>query len=229
MISSHLFAVVACLSTFASALAIPGLSAGSSKRAFTVSLPPSGLPDPSSISPAVTLKYIALGVGTQNYTCASSPNSASAPIQVGAKATLFDAGQFFNTFPGMVQTLPGLALGLYTMTGQPDMTRILGGSVLGHHFFNSLGQPTFDLSKINARLTAKKLSGVAAPADSCPGPNNAGAVDWLELTDIGGGASYGGITYVYRVETAGGKPPAKCTDQSGAFTVPYAAEYWFYG
>jgi hypothetical protein len=129
----------------------------------------------------------------------------------------------------MIPSLPGLALGLYTMTGEPDMSKITGAGVLGTHYFNGGGQPTFDLTKVNARLTAKKLKNVAAPDGSYPGPNNAGAVDWLLLTDVGGNASWGGVSYVYRVETAGGMPPATCSGKSGAFTVPYAAEYWFYG
>jgi hypothetical protein len=223
-------AVLAYLSATASAYAIPSDHADLERReALTVSLPSSGLSDPLSISPAVTLKYIALGVGTQNYTCASTPNSASAPVQVGAKATLFDAGTLFQNVQAMIGSLPGLALGLYSMTGQPDMTRITNAGVLGNHYFNGAGQPTFDLTKVNARLTAKKLGNVAAPADACPGPNNVGAIDWLQLGDVGGGASWGGVTYVYRVETAGGKPPATCSGKTGLFTVPYAAEYWYYG
>jgi hypothetical protein len=231
MLQLHLLpAVLAYFSALATAAAIPNDNVELERRgALTASLPSSGLPSPSSISPGVTLKYIALGVGTQNYTCASTPDSASAPVQVGAKATLFDAGQFYSNFPGMIPTLPGLALGLYAMTGQPDMTKILGAGVLGNHFFNGGGQPTFDLTKVGARLTSKRLNNVAAPADSCPGPNNVGAVDWLQLTDVGSDASWGGVTYVYRVETAGGKPPTSCSGKTGTFTVPYAADYFYYG
>jgi hypothetical protein len=185
---------------------------------------------PSAISPGVSLKYIALGVGTQNYTCAASPNSATiAPIQVGAKAVLFDVGSFFQKLPIMINSLPPLSLGLYTMTGKPDMTKITGGGVLGEHYFNAAGQPVFDLTKVGVKITAKKLGGVTAPADACPGPKNAGAVDWLLLTDVGGGASYGGVSYVYRVVTAGGQKPATCAGKTGTFEVPYTTEYWYYG
>lgn len=224
-------AVLAYFTATATAIAIPTAdSTALSRRTLTETLPSSGLQSPSAISPAVTLKYVALGVGTQNYTCASTPGSSSAaPVQVGAKATLFDAGQFFQTLPAMIPSLPGLALGLYALTGEPDMSKITGAGVLGTHFFNSAGQPTFDLTKVSAKLTAKKVGDVAAPAGACPGPGNAGAVDWLQLTDVGGGASYGGVTYVYRVETAGGKSPATCAGQSGTINVPYSAEYWFYG
>ena len=224
-------AVLAWFSSTASALALPSdLNFLQSRGALTLKLPSSGLQDPTSISPKVSLKYIALGVGTQNYTCAAMPNSATAtPVQVGAKAVLFDVGAFFQKLPIMVNSLPPLALGLYAMTGQPDMSGITGGGVLGDHYFNAAGQPVFDLTKVGAKLTVKKLANVAAPADACPGPKNAGAVDWLQLTDVGGGVSYGGVSYVYRVVTAGGNKPATCTGKTGTFEVPYTTEYWYYG
>jgi len=215
----------------ASALALPtDLSFLHKRGALTVNIPSSGLQDPATISPKVALKYIALGVGTQNYTCAATPNSAtSAPVQVGASAVLFDVGSFFQKLPIMIKSLPPLALGLYAMTGQPDMSGITGGGVLGDHYFNAAGQPVFDLTKVGVKVTVKKLGNVAAPADACSGPKNAGAVDWLQLTDVGGGASYGGVSYVYRVVTAGGNKPSSCSGRTGTFEVPYTAEYWYYG
>lgn len=59
-----------------------------------------------------------------------------------------------------------------------------------------------------------------------------GAVDWLELSDNGRGLSKG-VSTVYRVVTAGGV--AQACSASGAnangtvFSVPYVAQYWFYG
>lgn len=82
---------------------------------------------------------------------------------------------------------------------------------------------------MGARLVAKKLANVPAPADAATGPNDAGAVDWLELGDTGAGFSFGGVSVGYRVETAGGKAPATCSGKSGVFTVPYVAQYWFFG
>jgi hypothetical protein len=225
-------ALAILLSSTVTALALPTEynSLEARNGDLTIALPSSGLPAPSTLSPQVSLKYIALGVGTQNYTCASTPNSATAaPVQVGAKAVLFDAGQFFQKLPIMINKLPPLSLGLYTMTGQPDMTSITGGAVLGDHYFNAAGQPVFDLTKVGAKLTAKKLANVAAPADACAGPRNAGAVDWLLLTDVGGGASYGCLSHVYRVVTAGGNKPATCAGKTGTFEVPYTTEYWYYG
>jgi hypothetical protein len=111
-----------------------------------------------------------------------------------------------------------------------DPARMLGLPYLGEHFFtNTPFSPEFDLTAVNARLVAKKLANVPAPANACTGPNNAGAVDWLLLADNGAALSYGGINTVYRVETAGGKAPATCAGQNGVITVPYATEYWYYG
>jgi hypothetical protein len=226
MHSSSLLTAVFALSASVSALALPNLFR---RDTLTVSLPPSSLPAPSSISPAVTLKYISLGVGTQNYTCAATPKSASgAPVAVGAKAILYDAGPFLQKHSEMIGTLPSLALGYQTLSGR-DVCPLLGIPQIGKHFFNAAGSPTFDLTSVGARLIAKKLNSVAAPADACPGPQDAGAVDWLQLTDNGTGQSFGDLTYVYRVETAGGKAPATCVDQKGTFQVSYATEYWFYG
>jgi len=121
-----------------------------------------------------------------------------------------------------------MALGVEQISGMTP-SNIYGIDVLGQHFFTAGGSPEFDLTGVSARLVAKKLNSVSPPAGACPGPGNAGAVSWLELGDNGAGLSFGGISYVYRVETAGGNPPATCSGQTGLITVPYSAEYWFYG
>lgn len=125
-----------------------------------------------------------------------------------------------------------MALGMETVSvGKIALADILGFPVLGEHFFNSALQPTFDLYAVNAQLLAKKVGDIPAPAEACPGPDGAGAVDWLYLTDTsnGDGATFGGITAVYRVETAGGACPTTCQNSPASFEVPYAAEYWYYG
>jgi hypothetical protein len=213
------------LSTTVYSLAFPQLSR---RQALTVSQPTSALPAPSSVSPAISLRYITVGVGTQNYTCPTTTNSSAVPVSVGAKAALYDAGAFLQSHPIMIPTLPGMALGFEVMTGG-SIFPSLNIDQLGQHFFNAALQPTFDLTAVGARLVAKKLGDVPAPAGACPGPDGAGAVDWLQLQDVGDGQSFGDITYVYRIVTAGGKAPATCANQKGAFEVQYAAEYWFYG
>lgn len=105
---------------------------------------------------------------------------------------------------------------------------------LGHHYFDSQSSPTFDLSGSSDGLffSGAKIGDVKAPTASDKGVLATGAVDWLELGDNGRGLSKG-VSNVYRVVTAGGV--AEACSVSGAnptgqvFSVPYVAEYWFYG
>lgn len=55
----------------------------------------------------------------------------------------------------------------------------------------------------------------------------AGSVPWLKLGHLATGET-GSIMEVYRMQTAGGSPPATCAGMGSAFEVPYAAEYWFW-
>ena len=73
-------------------------------------------------------------------------------------------------------------------------------------------------------MLAAKVPGadLVAPA---PGGDAKPGVDWLKLADKGGST---GVNQVYRVNTAGGKPPKTCDGQGSDITSPYAALYWFY-
>ena len=115
----------------------------------------------------------------------------------------------------------------------------LGGSVsakfLGHHYFDSNSSPTFDLSAAASDglfLSGAKTGDVKAPEDADAGILDTGAVDWLQLGDNSRGLSEG-LSIAYRVVTAGGA--AELCSVSGAsaegevLSVPYAAQYWFYG
>ncbi|KAE9972475.1 Deoxyhypusine synthase [Venturia inaequalis] len=209
------------------AAALPNPSPQNSERAIAIKLPASSLPPPTG-----SLHYIALALGTQNYTCAATPGSTTAaPVSIGAVAKLSNAAKYLRSHPDQIGTLTGLVLERSTKSGgASDPAQSLGLPYLGQHYFTAApSSPEFDLTAVHARVVAKKLANVAAPANACSGSNNAGAVDWLELGDNGAGLSFGGVSYVYRVETAGGKAPATCSGKSGVFTVPYAAQYWFYG
>ena len=102
---------------------------------------------------------------------------------------------------------------------------------LGNHFFTQK-TPTFSLDK--TKTTPHPLAMVAkngtmdAPKTACQGTKGEGAVPWLYLIDDAK-LSQGGVNTVYRLETAGGKAPAKCQGQKKTFEVPYAAQYWVYG
>jgi len=181
---------------------------------------------PASALPGTTLalQYVAVGRGIQNYTCTGAGSTATA---LGAIATLYDATSLARSDINTLHTIPGLAVntqrsagGTYTLPAQFSNL-----PQLGNHLFLADGTPTFLLTAANKSLFAKKDNSTAAPADAPVGPAGTGAVDWLQLSAKDGMGSVG-LSEVYRVETAGGKPTT-CTD-AGVITTEYAAEYWFY-
>ncbi|KAH0360560.1 hypothetical protein KCU65_g9330, partial [Aureobasidium melanogenum] len=169
-------------------------------------VPLNGLPAPGALS----LEYIALGVGTQNYSCSAT---GATPTAIGAVASLYDASMLKT--PARSSLIPSYAAVAYSTHTWFNLP------TLGHHWFSAAGVPTFDLES-HGFLSAKKVADVPAPAGSI-----AGSVDWLFLQDDGRGVSKN-LKAVYRVETAGGSAPATCS-KSGVIEVSYAAEYWFYG
>jgi len=71
--------------------------------------------------------------------------------------------------------------------------------------------------------TAKNAS-APAPADAAKGLGGEPAVPWLKLLAREGAT--GGLSEVYRINTAGGSAPATCAGREGTnFEVQYAAEY----
>lgn len=189
------------------------------------------LPAPSR---GLKLKYVALGRGTQNYTCSSSDKSAS-PVAIGAVATLFDASCLASHNPSILHELPSAmrtvstdALGLFAMLLSQMTSRTSSGLILGEHYFTGTGAPMFDL-RIGGHkdwLQAKKGSSVPAPSQSSSHSKEGDhSVPWLKL----GFADGLGIREVYRIHTSGGQPPASCKGQKESIEVEYAAEYWFYG
>ncbi|THW71707.1 hypothetical protein D6D18_10435 [Aureobasidium pullulans] len=183
-------------------LALPTPSTTSKQN----SVPLNGLPDPGALS----LKYITLGVGTQNYSCSAA---GAIPTSIGAVADLYDASMLMS--PSKLSLIPSFAAVAYSTHTWFDLP------TLGHHWFSAAGVPTFDLEG-KGFLSAKKVSSVPAPSGCI-----ASSIDWLFLEDDGRGVSRN-VQAVYRVETAGGNPPATCS-KAGVVKVSYAAEYWFYG
>ncbi|KAF7167529.1 hypothetical protein CNMCM5623_000853 [Aspergillus felis] len=189
------------------------------------------LPAPSH---GLKLRFVALGRGTQNYTCSSSDGSAS-PVAVGAAATLFDASCLVSNSPTIFHELPSAmskvstdALGLFAVLLGQMTSRTSSGLILGEHYFTSTGDPMFDLRIGGHRdwIQAKKGSSVPAPSQLSSHSRDGGHnVPWLKL----GFADGLGIREVYRIHTSGGQPPASCKGQKESFEVEYAAEYWFYG
>ena len=174
----------------------------------------SQLPSPS---PTLSLKHVTIGRGVQNYTCAES---GSIPVPVGALASLFDVTGLAYRSQALVDAIPSYAVYLPT----PDLTT-RGFPRIGHHYFDSTGTPVFNLSLFQQVFFGNKTAGIKAPSDASRGPENTGAVDWIQLKDKGGSI---GCLEVYRVFTAGGSAPSSCKTP-GVVTEDYSSEYWFYG
>ncbi|KAF2654442.1 hypothetical protein K491DRAFT_717155 [Lophiostoma macrostomum CBS 122681] len=195
-------------------------------------LPSSNLPKPDGLE----LKFVGLGIGTQNYTC--NGDKSAAPGTTGALATLYDMGSGLANDPmaaWKLASVTGLALSLYNY--HESLMWYLNSQgyqdVLGHHFFTPgtpSSVPTFLISKIQQNppvaYVAKK-DNVTAPAWAFKGLSGEGAIPWLRLVD--NGKSSGGVNTVYRVETAGGNATPNCENRPAHWEVPYAAQYWVYG
>lgn len=188
---------------------------------------PSPLPLPAA---GLTLKHVAIGRGTQNYSCPTT-NTTAPPVALGATATLYNASCIASTYPDLLALLPGVSL-TYTSTSTDTTTAAPPSlSISGHHYFSNSTTPTFNLDTTTEALgfaPCAKNASVAAPAGAIVGQGGVGngAVPWLKLLTRQGAT--GNLEEVYRVNTAGGNPPLTCAGMASTFEVQYAAEYWFY-
>ena len=179
------------------------------------------LPTPSAgLNPV----HVAIGRGTQNYTCADS-TSGSTPVQVGALASLYNASCVAANYPDLLAMMPNVTLGFAIPSGTDPL--FPSDIVLsGHHFFADATTPTFDMDSATDSFgtcpTAKKGS-IPAPASSMKGQNGTGfgSVPWLQLSAKTNSTMF---KEVYRVNTAGGNPPPTCEGMASAFEIQYAAE-----
>jgi len=185
----------------------------------------SALPSPAA---GLTLKHVAIGRGTQNYTCSS--NATAPPTALGALATLYNASCIASTYPDLLLSLPNLALQFPTPASPATLTAS-NLIVSGHHYFSNGTTPVFDLNTPAGQLgviASAKNSSTPAPAGASVGIGGKGfgAVPWLRLLtrDV-----LGDLQEVYRVNTAGGSAPPTCEGIiNTTFEVEYATEYWFY-
>ncbi|KEZ43429.1 hypothetical protein SAPIO_CDS4607 [Scedosporium apiospermum] len=179
------------------------------------------LPPPGS---GLNLKRIAIGRGTQNYTC-DPMNTTAVPAAVGAKATLFDATRFAVACPQLLDSLSGVALGFLRADEIPTSP-----AVLGLHIFLDRETPFFALETPFTHLGKVLCAGdssTPAPKDAPKGFNGEPAVAWLKLRAKNG--TTGNIREVYRLQTAGGSALETRKGMSATFERQYAAQYWFYG
>ncbi|CAI7564180.1 unnamed protein product [Penicillium manginii] len=149
------------------------------------------LPEPSS---HLDLKYIALGRGTQNYSCSSTEGSHSSkksaiPVAVGAVATLFDASCIASQSVTLLHELPAVIaqtpLGSFALMVEAlVLTTNSSNLIIGEHYFDAAGDPFFDLSMSGSKdwMACKKDASVSAPTRvSRISGKNESDVPWLKL------------------------------------------------
>ncbi|KAF3389047.1 hypothetical protein F1880_004001 [Penicillium rolfsii] len=194
------------------------------------------LPGPS---PGLDLKYVALGRGTQNYSCLAAtdshePRDTSKPVATGAAATLFDASCIASSSISLLHELP-VVIGRAPIGSLALLVELLSYTtnssdlIIGEHYFNAAGDPFFNLglSGSDSWIISKKDASVTAPkrVSHVAGDTGAEDVAWLKL----GFKDGHGLKEVYRVVTYEGSAPSTCAGQKETILVDYAAEYWFYG
>ncbi|KXG50662.1 Protein of unknown function DUF3455 [Penicillium griseofulvum] len=183
----------------------------------------SGMASPSGLKP----RYVALGRGTQNYTCADS-TSRSKPEAVGAVARLYNATCIAANYPDLLERVPNLAYKIPLPTNEYASFPPANIELMGHHFFSET-TPEFNLNltpeKQNGIVMTKKGGAIDAPSGAASGKY--GAVPWLYLLTTDG--TVGNYKSVYRVNTAAGSPPKTCKNMPPAFEIQYAANYYFFG
>lgn len=131
------------------------------------------------------LKYVALGRGTQNYTC-NPANATAAPVAVGAVATLYDASCLLHRSPDLLHTIPPPFSGFLPNTINfisAVFSRLLHSTtdtlVLGQHYFNG-NTPFFDF-----RLGGKPDWVGTKKVASADAPTKGNDVPWLKLESTG--------------------------------------------
>jgi hypothetical protein len=179
-----------------------------------------------AVSAGLTLKHVAVGRGTQNYTC-DTTNSTAAPVQIGAIATLFNASCVIASYPDLANMITKMALE-FTLTADETNLGPTNLAISGNHLFTNTTTPYFNMDRPNLDLgqaPCSKLNSTSAPADAAKGLGGEAAVPWLKLATRDGAT--GDLKEVYRVQTAGGSAPATCAGMAADFQVQYSAQYVF--
>jgi hypothetical protein len=171
-----------------------------------------------------SLFLVAPAVGTQGYICLpTGPGAATAAWTV--KPSRPQATLFQRVFGQDVQ----IATHFLSPDANPN-----DAAPSPLPFGSATWQSSLDTSKVWAQV----LNGNSIPAGSDPNCPNTGSIPCLLLQSIGSQAgSFGGTalsktTFVQRLHTRGGVPPADgCSteeDVGRQTLVPYSADYYFY-
>ncbi|KAL7942978.1 hypothetical protein V8C42DRAFT_330976 [Trichoderma barbatum] len=177
----------------------------------------------------LTVHHVAVGRGTQNYTCDASKPDAP-PVAAGAVAILFNVSCIASISQDLLQKVPNVAVNFNYDAATAGPLGPMTLPVSGHHFFSDSTTPFFNMDTPAldiGTVPCAKNSSAPAPSTGAPGPRGESAVPWLRLTAKDGVT--GSIKEVFRVNTAGGSPPATCQGQPASIQVQYSAVYWFWG
>ena len=141
-------------------------------------------------------------------------------MAIGALATLYNASCVASTYPDLLAALPNVALQFNLTSNDQKALSPSNLAISGHHYFSNTTTPDFDLNSGGLSLgfaPCLKNNTVAAPAGAPVGQGGQGygAVAWLKLLTRDGAT--GNLEEVYRVNTAGGSPPATCAGMPATF------------
>ncbi|KAK7525803.1 uncharacterized protein IWZ02DRAFT_374591 [Phyllosticta citriasiana] len=185
---------------------------------------PTPLPQPA---PGLTLSHVAVGRGTQNYTC-SGLSATESPKALGAVATLFNATCAAANSPSLLYDTPAIAL-QYDIPTAASALEAYSILLSGHHYFTNASTPFFNLDTADHNwgvVALQKAASASAPSTGSGAAASNGSCAWLQLA----ARDEPGLAWkeVYRLNTAGGNAPDTCEDIDGDFEVQYAATYWFW-
>jgi len=186
---------------------------------------PLGLPPPSE---GLVLDHIALGRGTQNYTCADN-TAGSKPVAAGAVAVLFNVTCMAGPYGGLLDALPAIAL-KYPF---PTAEQIIGSDArdffLGEHYFEGNATTTAPVTpffNLNTEVAEYGMVGLGLQTKNDAKSDPANNVMNLKLAQKNRDGCR--VQEVYRLNSAGGQPPKTCEGLPKTFEVQYATEYWFW-
>ncbi|KAJ7250606.1 hypothetical protein C8J57DRAFT_677223 [Mycena rebaudengoi] len=224
MFTFHALSVLA-----SAALLVSGLPAGKDNccetAEHTMDLPAN---QTLLVAPTTAARYVALGVGIQNYTCSATTLKYTS---IGAVASIFDISCLKGNTFAKVQTA---AYNEWKAASAKVKASSIGARVgaptlLGNHYFvpspSGTGiSPKWDFTSTGSNAGNANAFVIAAKAAGIPAANTAVDVDWLMLNKVQGDLA----SQVFRIDTAGGQPPASCVAGSPDISVKYTSKYFLF-
>ena len=191
-----------------------------------IKMNPLGLPPPSE---GLVLDHIALGRGTQNYTCVDDTD-ASKPVAAGAVAILFNVTCMAGPYAGLLDALPAIAMKYPIPTPEMILSSTASPFYLGNHYFVGNAtvpdKPVTPFFNLNTQDAPYGMVGLALQTSNDAKTDPASNVKNLKLSQKNRDGCR--VQEVYRLNSAGGQPPKSCKGMPKTFEVQYATEYWFW-